>query len=130
MEQINQLIASSWSILLTAALGYIVWLLKEQREDRKKENIKREANSEGTKLILFYMLQRLHTEYTYQDFVTYNQQQSFKDLYEAYHNLGGNGLGTRMWEDVKKLEVRQEEVGLSLFAKKYFSEKLEKDKEG
>lgn len=32
---------------------------------------------------------------------------NFCEMYEAYHELGGNGMATRMFEDVKKLEIRK-----------------------
>lgn len=97
------LLNSSWGIILTTVMGYIVWLLKEQRKERKIEALKRDANANGTKIILFYMLQKLHFDFKSQGYVTYNQQQAFREIYEAYHFLGGNGYGTRMWEEIKKI---------------------------
>lgn len=118
-EQVWQLILSAFGIVLTAFMGYVIWLLKEQRKARIEEDKKRNANCEGTKLMLFYMLQRLHTEYTLQEYITYNQRETFREFYEAYHGLGGNGYGTKMWEDIKKLECRNEENGLTLYAQEY-----------
>lgn len=104
-------------IVATALMGYVVWLLQEQRKDKKAECAKREANANGTKLILFYMLQRLHTEYMYQKYVTHEQRTQFREIYEAYHELGGNGYGTRMWEDIKKLQIRNDVTSISPFLK-------------
>jgi len=28
-------------------------------------------------------------------------------MYEAYHKLGGNGMVTHMYDDIKKLEIRK-----------------------
>ena len=119
MNQLQQLISSTWGIVLTAFMGYVVWILKEQRQERKIENNKRNANAQGTRLVLFYMLQRLHTEYRCQGFVTYNQRRTFKEIYDAYHTLGGNGLGTKLWHDVANMEIRNEDIGLSLYARAY-----------
>lgn len=120
---ITDLILSAFGIMLTAVMGYAIWLLKEQKREKQIENQKRDANSQGTRLILFYMLQRLHTEYKHQGFVTYNQRRSFREIYDAYHALGGNGFGTAMWEEVNELEIKNEEVGLSTYAKSYLAEK-------
>ena len=115
-------------IVFTAFMGWIGAMIREQRnhareiEERhareaQEADIKREANATGTKLILFYMLQRLHTEYTYQDYVTHEQRTQFKELYDAYHALGGNGYGTRMWEDIEELDIRNDKDGVSPFIK-------------
>lgn len=117
MNQFAEIINSTWGILLTTIMGYIVWLLKEQRKERIIENQKRNANINGTKIILFYMLQKLHTDFRNQGYVTYNQQQAFREIYDAYHVLGGNGYGTRMWEEIKKLEVKNGDIGLSHHSK-------------
>ena len=63
MNQLIELINSTWGIVLTAIMGYVVWLLKEQRKERKDENKRRNVNIDGTKIILFYMLQKLYAEY-------------------------------------------------------------------
>ena len=125
----TDLIVSAFGITLTAVMGYAVWLLKEQKREKQIENKKRDANSQGTRLILFYMLQRLHTEYKLQGFVTYNQRRSFREIYDAYHALGGNGFGTAMWEEVKELDLKNEEVGLSTYAKAYLEEKEQSARE-
>ena len=123
MNQLIELINSTWGIVLTAIMGYVVWLLKEQRKERKDENKRRNVNIDGTKIILFYMLQKLYAEYKKQGFVTYNQQQAFREIYDVYHALGGNGYGTRMWEDIKKLEVKNDDIGLSYHSKRNIYEK-------
>ena len=115
-------------IVTTALMGYIVWLLQEQQKSKKIEYQKREANSNGTKLILFYMLQRLHTEYMYQGYVTYEQRTQFEEIYDAYHNLGGNSYGTRMWEDIKKLEIRNDVASVSPFIQMLKNSKKENEK--
>lgn len=115
-------------IIFTAFMGWIGAMIKEQRKHSKEMEErhareaqeaaeKREANAIGTRLMLFYMLQRLHVEYMYQGYVTHEQRTQFKELYEAYHGLGGNGYGTRMWEDVQELDIRNDKDGISPFIK-------------
>lgn len=126
------ILAESYMVILpiitTALSSYIVWLLQQQKKNKEEldkkyelrhqeEMDKRNANAEGTKLILFYMLQRLHVEYMYQGFVNHEQRTQFRELYEAYHELGGNGYGTRMWEDVKELDIRNDKDAVSPFIK-------------
>jgi len=115
-------------IIFTSFMGWIGYRIKrsdQHAEELEKKRIKdmedaqkrREANAEGTKLILFYMLQRFHTEYMYQGYVNHEQRTQFKDVYEAYHGLGGNGYGTAMWEEIKELPIRNDKDSISPFIK-------------
>ena len=100
-------------IITTAAMSWIGVMLNKQQKERS-------ANSKGTMLILFYMLERYHFEFTSQGFVTNQQYTTFEELYKAYHDLGGNGYGTHMWEDIKKLTIRNDVQGMvSPFAALY-----------
>lgn len=59
----KEIILQTYGIVLSIVLGYIVWLLKEQKKRQQKdaiernkriadENEKRDANSAGTMLLL------------------------------------------------------------------------------
>lgn len=108
-------------IVATSLMGYVVWYLQsaKKREREKAEEIerKREANANGTRVMLLYMLERLHTEYKLQGFVSHEQRDRFKEIYEAYHNLGGNGYGTALWEDIEEIEIRNDETTVSPYAR-------------
>ena len=107
-------------IVATSLMGYVVWYLQTQKKQSKvrieEENKKREANANGTRVMLLYMLERLHTEYKLQGFVSHEQRNRFKEIYEAYHNLGGNGYGTALWEDIEELEIKNDERVVSPYA--------------
>ena len=84
---------------------------------KSAESKKREANAQGTKMILLYMLERLYEEYKLQNYVTHEQRDRFFEIYNAYHNLGGNGYGTALWETVEGLDIRNDVDGVSPFVK-------------
>ena len=88
------------TVSLPVILGYIVWLLKEQKKDR-------DANSKGTMLLLRAKLIEYHKEWTERGYITTHGIQNFLEMYGAYHALGGNGMVTHLKEEVEKLEVRQ-----------------------
>lgn len=88
-------------IVATSFMGWVGVLLTKQQKERS-------ANSRGTMLILRYMLSRYHVEYTHKGYVTQGQYHEFEELYDAYHDLGGNGAATHMWEDIKKLPIRSD----------------------
>ena len=108
-------------IVVTSLMGYVVWTLqngtKQEKARIEEESKKREANAQGTKMILLYMLERLYEEYKLQNYVTHEQRDRFFEIYNAYHNLGGNGYGTALWETIEGLDIRNDVDGVSPFVK-------------
>lgn len=39
-------------------------------------------------------------------YVSIEELEEFDEIYEIYHELGGNGTGTKMYEYVHKMEVK------------------------
>lgn len=102
--------------------------MKEKQEKEKEINDARnEAQAEGTMLMLRYMMQRYHTEYMLQEFVTTEQYRNFEEIYNVYHSLKGNGTATKWFDEIKELEIRDDiKVGLSVYAQNYLHNKEEK----
>lgn len=86
-------------IILTSALGYVVWLLKEQKRDRN-------ANSKGTMLLLRVQLIEYHQEWAKRGYITKHGLENFIEMYEAYHELGGNGMVTHLKEEIEKMQIK------------------------
>lgn len=86
-------------IILTSVLGYIIRLLKTQKKDR-------DANGKGTMLLLRVQLIKYHEEWTKRGYTTKHGLENFIEMYQAYHNLGGNGMVTHLMEEVEKLPTR------------------------
>lgn len=97
----KDIISQSYSIILPAVLGYIVWLLKQQKRDR-------DANSQGTMLLLRVQLIEYHDKYTSLGYIPSYVYENYCEMYIAYHALGGNGMATRMWQEIQTLPVRKE----------------------
>lgn len=87
-------------IILTALMGYIVWLLKNQKKDR-------DANSKGTMLLLRVQLIEYHDRYMAQGYIPSYAYENFMEMYEAYHSLGGNGMVTKMYEEIHALHLKK-----------------------
>lgn len=90
-------------IILTALMGYIVWLLKNQKKDR-------DANSKGTMLLLRVQLIEYHTKYMVLQEIPSYAYENFCEMYDAYHALGGNGMITKMKREIDELHLRRKEV--------------------
>ena len=87
-------------IVLTTLRGYIVWLLKKQKKDR-------DANSKGTMLLLRVQLIEYHDKYTILGSIPSYAYENFCEMYEAYHELGGNGMITKMKEEIDELHLKK-----------------------
>ena len=88
-------------IILTALMGYIVWLLKNQKKDR-------DANARGTMLLLRVQMIEYHDKYMQLGSIPSYAYENFCEMYAAYHELGGNGMITHMKDEIEKLEIRKE----------------------
>lgn len=91
----------TYNIALPILLGYIVWLLKNQ-------NKKRDANGRGTMLLLRVQLIEYHDKYMEQGHIPSYAYENFCEMYEAYHALGGNGMITKMYQEMQELHIRKE----------------------
>lgn len=98
----NEFLMQTYTIALPILLGYIVWLLKRQKKDR-------DANSKGTMLLLRVQLIEYHTKYTNLGEIPSYAYENFVEMYDAYHALGGNGMITKMKEEIEELHLKKKE---------------------
>ena len=95
----KSILIQTYLVALPIVLGYIVWLLKQQKKSR-------DANSKGTMLLLRVQLIEYHAKYTRIGEIPSYAYQNFCEMYDAYHALGGNGTGTEIHERVMALPIR------------------------
>lgn len=103
-------------IALPIVLGYLVWLLKEERKERK-------ANTQGMKEILGYMIDRWHEEFVLQGYVTTDQRNTFQGVYEAYAANHGNGARAAKWKEVQEMRIDDTKSSLSPLLLFYMEQK-------
>ena len=96
----NDLLFQTYTIALPIILAYIVWLLKNQKKTR-------DANSKGTMLLLKVQLIEYHDKYMALGSIPSYAYENFCEMYDAYHELGGNGMVTHMFEEIKELEMKK-----------------------
>lgn len=118
----SEIITHIVDIALPIILGYLVWLLKEERSERK-------ANSMGMKEILGYMIDRWHEEFILQGYVTTDQRNQFEDVFKAYSANKGNGARAAKWREVQQLHVDDTKSSMSPFLQFYFEQKAKMEKE-
>ena len=104
MKKVNDLLLKTYlvalPIILTALMGYIVWLLKKQKRDR-------DANSKGTMLLLRVQLIEYHDKYMRLGEIPSYAYENFNEMYDAYHKLGGNGMVTKMKQEIEELHLKK-----------------------
>lgn len=106
MSDIKDIIIHAIDIILPILLGYVVWLLKEERKERSATNL-------GMKEILGYMIDRWYEEFILQGYVTTDQRNTFEDVYNAYAANKGNGARKAKWEEVQKMHIDDTKSGRS-----------------
>lgn len=99
---LNEFLMTTYTIALPVILGYIVWLLKKQKRDR-------DANSKGTMLLLRVQLIEYHDKHIKAGSIPSYAYENFCEMYDAYHELGGNGMVTKMNEEINALHLKQKE---------------------
>ena len=97
---ITQILVALLTVVLTPLMGYIVWLLKEQKKDRN-------AQEKGIMLLLRVQLIEYHDKYMRKGKIPTYAFQNFEDMYEAYHELGGNSMAEKMHDEIGELRLQQ-----------------------
>lgn len=98
----NEILIQTYTIALPILLTYIVWLLKRQKRDRS-------ANSRGTMLLLRVQLIDYHDKYMEKGEIPSYAYENFCEMYDAYHSLGGNGMITKMHDEIERLHLKRKE---------------------
>ena len=98
----KEFLMQTYTVALPVVLGYIVWLLKNQKSDR-------DANSRGTMLLLRVQLIEYHDKYMRLGEIPSYAYQNFMEMYDAYHALGGNGMATKMKNEIEELNLKKKE---------------------
>ena len=99
---------------LITSIFNLVNTKKEQKKgtlekiETKVDNLskKLDANGDGTKTLLADKLKYLCGKAINEGEITYDELRIIENLYNAYHELGGNGFMTDIYNRVKELKVK------------------------
>ncbi len=86
-------------MLLTGVGGLCGWLLKSHR----KEEARDQAMETGLRTLLRAELLEIHAKYVPLGYIPVAAMEETDRVYRAYHSLGGNGAGTKLYEEIKAL---------------------------
>ena len=102
-------------IVATALIGWVGYLLKDQKKKGLEQEEKQAAFAAGIMMVLRYMLRRYHGEYMLQGYITYNQYKDWREMLNVYVSLGGNSVAVAWDKDIQKLEMREAASEVSLY---------------
>ena len=111
MNELITLLHDTYTIVLPVLLGYIVWLLKTQATERmtaeKKQKDETEKSNKGMMLLLRIQLIEYHDKYMELGKIPSYAYDNFCELYDTYHDLGGNGMVTKMKDEIDSLHLNK-----------------------
>lgn len=100
---ITQLLVTILTVVVTPLMGYIVWLLKQQTKDRN-------AYEKGIMLLLRVQIIEYHDKYMKKGTIPTYAYDNFEDMYQCYHDLGGNSMADKMHREINELHLRNKET--------------------
>lgn len=104
-RSMNEFFLQTYTIALPILLGYIVWILKQQKKDR-------DANSEGTKMLLMVKLIEYHDKYMALGCIPSYAYDNFQKMYSCYIKMSdGNTSIEKMHQEIEELNLKQKKEG-------------------
>lgn len=85
--------------LLTLVSGACGWLLKSHKREAARDR----AMETGLRTLLRAELLEIHAKYRPLGDIPLEVMEEADRVYQAYHSLGGNGAGTKVYEELKAL---------------------------
>lgn len=100
---------TTYSIVLTALCGYVVYELKENkkaiREENERKQAQEQAQCDALRALLRKNLVDLHAIAMDRGSISVGELESGKGMYKAYKALGGNGVVEHMDKDIDSLPI-------------------------
>lgn len=98
---------SSLNTLVGAVVGAVVAAAIGAIKDRARAGTAIEqAIRSGMRALLWRELKTLHAEAVAKGYTSVEERRHMESVYQAYHALGGNGTGTKLFEEAMELPVK------------------------
>ena len=107
MKDIITYINTHWVIwlftLMGSALGYVIRRLRQQQKESR-------AILEGVQSLLRENVVANYNKFRDKGFCPIYAKESLRHVYEAYHNLGGNDVATKLYNTLLVMPEKKEEA--------------------
>lgn len=90
--------------VVSALVATIVAFAKAKSSNAMDET---KAMHDGMRALLWRELKNLYSEAISNDGMTTEERNHLESVYQAYHGIGGNGTGTRLYEDAMATRVKE-----------------------
>ena len=108
-DKMIEFILHYWiQVLFSAILAFLSWCYKKIAGEVKARQAEMDLLKESNLALLHNEVFQLGKEYITKSEITFKEMDNFDMLYNAYHNLGGNGTGTEVYERVHNLTLKGE----------------------
>lgn len=112
--QLLQFIQQNWMEWLFAAITFILGCLyRDVRKRLKEEQRKSTAIAEGVQSLLRESIVQNYNKYQDREYCPIYAKESIKRVYEAYHNLGGNDVATKLYNTLLGMPEEAKEGEMS-----------------
>lgn len=92
--------------LVSGLVGALVATLIGMVKDRQREaGDVDKAILSGMRVLLWRELKNFHTQAVSNGGLTTEERKHLESVYESYHAMGGNGTGTRLFEEAMETKV-------------------------
>lgn len=95
------------AIVSSLASALVASIVASSKSRIKKEKQTMLALTSGLRALLWRELNDIHKEAISDGGMTPDERHNLENVYDAYHTIGGNGTGTRIYEEAMKLPVLQ-----------------------
>ena len=111
MDTAIQIILPIVSAISTSIVGYLLYKFKKHESDKEKylkELMKRDkAINESLCALCRDRILQGYRYYKQHGGITTQDLETMTNLYRAYHNLGGNGTITAVYEKILRLPIKE-----------------------
>lgn len=102
-----------WETLLTQALlwcvtGVLGWVAGKMSAVTRQERSESRALKNGVRALLRSELMRTHHQAVSAGWCTTTDKEVMERTYQAYHDLGGNGIATNLHDEMMALPTRDD----------------------
>ena len=95
------------AIISSLASALVASVVASSKSRIKKEKQTMDALNAGMRALLWRELNDIHKEAIVDGGMTPDERHNLENVYDAYHTIGGNGTGTRIYDEAMKLPVLQ-----------------------
>lgn len=102
------IISATAGAIAGAVVGAVVSKIKSVPKKRIEEHEQELAERNGVQCLLRAEIIRQHDKYSVQGYCPIYAKDALKMEYEAYHELGGNDVATKLYGDIMALPEEEE----------------------